>query len=150
MYQKHFLHGSKNIRLPDYDYCNGYFFITNQKDKFGPPLEGNLKKIIEDELKLLETNNFGAKIDSSVIMPTHIHLILCLDQSLLPLSELWRRFKAVTTLKCRREGLSNRESLWQRNFFEHVIRNEVALDRIRKYILQNPIEEKIPLAEIYI
>ena len=28
---------------------------------------------------------------------------------------------------------------WQRNYYEHVIRNETDLDRIRRYIAENPI-----------
>jgi len=28
--------------------------------------------------------------------------------------------------------------LWQRNYFEHVIRNEQSLNRIRQYIVDNP------------
>jgi putative transposase len=29
--------------------------------------------------------------------------------------------------------------LWQRNYYEHIIRNEEALNRIRRYIVENPI-----------
>ena len=29
--------------------------------------------------------------------------------------------------------------LWQRNYYEHIIRTETALDRIRRYILENPL-----------
>ncbi|MBI1746932.1 MAG: hypothetical protein HYR55_10140 [Acidobacteria bacterium] len=28
--------------------------------------------------------------------------------------------------------------LWQRNFYEHIIRNEESLNRIRQYIMDNP------------
>ena len=30
-------------------------------------------------------------------------------------------------------------TLWQRNYFEHVIRNQESLNKIRSYIVQNPI-----------
>jgi hypothetical protein len=29
--------------------------------------------------------------------------------------------------------------VWQRNYFEHIIRNEQSLNRIRRYILDNPV-----------
>ena len=29
--------------------------------------------------------------------------------------------------------------VWQRNFYDHIIRDEVGLDRIRQYILDNPV-----------
>ena len=32
--------------------------------------------------------------------------------------------------------------LWQRNYFEHVIRNENELNRIREYTINNPIKHK--------
>jgi REP element-mobilizing transposase RayT len=31
------------------------------------------------------------------------------------------------------------ERVWQRNYYEHVIRNEEELNRIRQYILENPM-----------
>ena len=31
-----------------------------------------------------------------------------------------------------------RRRLWQRNFYEHIIRNEASLNHIRQYILDNP------------
>jgi len=37
-----------------------------------------------------------------------------------------------------RENAAVRD-VWQRNYFEHIIRNDVALNRIRQYILDNPV-----------
>jgi putative transposase len=53
------------------------------------------------------------------------------------------RFKTLTTKRyvdgVKQFGWSRFESrLWQRNYFEHVIRNEDSLNRIREYILDNP------------
>ena len=55
-----------------------------------------------------------------------------------PLSEVIRIFKASTSRGVNR---LNKEisPLWQRNFYEHVVRNEDDLERIREYILNNPI-----------
>ncbi len=36
-------------------------------------------------------------------------------------------------------GDAHGPAIWQRNYFEHIIRNDVALDRIRQYILDNPV-----------
>jgi REP element-mobilizing transposase RayT len=30
-------------------------------------------------------------------------------------------------------------NIWQRNYFEHIIRNDLALNRIRQYIRDNPV-----------
>jgi len=48
-----------------------------------------------------------------------------------------RSFKAAVTKRVNSvRGV--RLSIWQRNYYEHVIRNEESLDRIREYILANP------------
>jgi putative transposase len=49
------------------------------------------------------------------------------------------QFKAVTTKRARALGGEAVGSLWQRNYYERIIRNEAELDRIRHYIEQNPI-----------
>lgn len=33
---------------------------------------------------------------------------------------------------------TKRQTVWQRNYYEHIIRNERSLNKIREYILQNP------------
>ena len=53
------------------------------------------------------------------------------------------RFKSLTTARYRRGVLQDRwppfpGRLWQRNYYEHVIRNEEELDRVRQYIVDNP------------
>jgi len=90
----------------------------------------------------------GIKIDFMMIMPNHIHVILMFRNSKLDLSEFWRRFKALSTIAVKKTG-SIDSSLWQRNYYEHVIRNEAALSRIRKYIQANPYKENLPLREVY-
>jgi REP element-mobilizing transposase RayT len=50
-----------------------------------------------------------------------------------------RSFKSATTKKIR--SLTKKSFvLWQKNYYEHVIRNEKELFRIRKYIVDNPIK----------
>jgi putative transposase len=59
------------------------------------------------------------------------------------LGEVVAAFKSVTTVHYIR-GVKTRawpafrRQLWQRNYYEHVIRDEKALDRIRRYIDENP------------
>jgi len=138
----------KNIRLKHYDYHTGWFFITN-KTNFGKDLlKDKIYDIAEQELYALVKKTNGVSLDYGVFMLNHIHAILIFDDAELNLSEFWRRYKAITTLKAKRAGLQE-ESLWQRNYFEHVIRTEKALFRIREYIKHNPYKENIPIREIY-
>ena len=75
-------------------------------------------------------------------MPTHIHLILILEQCEFKLGEVVRRLKAVTS---KQSGIK----LWQPNYYEHVIRNERALGKIREYIINNPLAERIEFTQFY-
>jgi putative transposase len=60
------------------------------------------------------------------------------------LGEVVHRFKTMIT-KRYADGVkqlgwaSFRGRLWQRNYYEHIIRDEPALDRIRRYIQENPL-----------
>jgi len=53
------------------------------------------------------------------------------------LSVIIRTYKSALTNWCRKNGFSNFK--WQRNYYEHIIRNEKELSRIREYIQNNPI-----------
>lgn len=48
-------------------------------------------------------------------------------------------FKQAVTLRIRRLQGLNKERIWQRNYYEHVIRDEVELNRVRQYIHENPL-----------
>ena len=63
----------------------------------------------------------------------------------LSLPDVVHRFKTLTTKRyadgVKRFGwVSFPNRLWQRNYYEHVIRDEESLNRIRKYILDNPVQ----------
>src|SRR6266542_4465552 len=47
-----------------------------------------------------------------------------------------RTYKAAVTMLCRREGHTNFR--WQRSYYEHVMRDDVELNRTRQYISDNP------------
>jgi hypothetical protein len=48
--------------------------------------------------------------------------------------------KSVVTKRARSAGLCSGGALWQRGFYDHVIRNEADLHRIRTYIRYNPLQ----------
>lgn len=87
-------------------------------------------------------------------MPNHLHGVLLIEPSggamtesrrRLSLGEVIQRFKTFTTTQYIKgvrtlgwEAFPGR--LWQRNYFEHIIRDEEALNQIRTYIERNPLE----------
>lgn len=54
------------------------------------------------------------------------------------ISSIIRAYKASVTSNCRK--INHHEFQWQRNYYEHIIRNEKALNNIRKYIKENPMK----------
>lgn len=134
--------GHKDIRLSMYDYqSNGYYFVTIVTKERKKVLENNIRQIEED---LLETTHDirGVSVDTNIIMPNHIHLIFALNDCEFPLGEIVRRFKAKVS---RRFGFP----VWQSNYYEHVIRDEDTLNRIREYIIHNTELEMIKFEQFY-
>jgi len=132
----------KEIRLKSYDYrSNGYYFITICTNR-GKPYIKKYKEIIERILLSLPERFSGLKIDWYILMPTHLHMIFVFNETKKDLSEIIRSFKALVTR-------NTRIKFWQRNYYEHVIRNENVLLKIREYIQNNPLAERIEFEEFY-
>lgn len=49
------------------------------------------------------------------------------------------QFKSKTTKEMKKQGLLTKHAVWQRDFYDHIIRNLTALHHIREYIQQNPV-----------
>lgn len=86
-------------------------------------------------------------MDTAVVMPNHFHGIVFLekcDEGLMnqapTLGKIVRTLKAVSTRLIRRH---NPNFVWQRNYYEHIIRDEDSLNKIREYITTNPLRWKL-------
>ena len=138
-----------NPRLKHFDYSeNGYYFITNNTHFSRVYLTDHTKELIKSELFDLERRFEGVNIYYYSIMPTHVHVIIALHNSVKTIPQIWRVFKSITSVKARKNGFKD-SHLWQLNYFEHIIRNEKALESIVLYIRNNPFKENIPFHEIY-
>ena len=149
------IHHRKSIRLQNYDYSQaGAYFITictQHRQHF-------LGEIIQNEMRLNEAGTMilqqwetlpqrfsSLQLDAFVIMPNHIHGILVLDgHSNKTLADIVGAFKSITTNEYIKgvkqyHWQSFDRIFWQRNYYEHIIRNEQALNQIREYIVYNPI-----------
>ncbi|MFZ9736812.1 MAG: hypothetical protein ACO3EZ_02270 [Prochlorotrichaceae cyanobacterium] len=54
------------------------------------------------------------------------------------LSQIIAYWKYQTTKHINQDRESIGTKCWQRNYYEHIIRNEASLDRLRQYIMDNP------------
>ncbi len=133
----------RNVRLKHYDYsADGHYFVTICAHQ-GKPMIDKHKGIVEIVLRELPERLAGVSIDYYVVMPSHVHVIFVLQEAKVPLCEVVRTFKSLVT---KRTAV---ETFWQRGYYEHVIRNERALLKIREYIQSNPLAEKIKFKQFY-
>jgi REP element-mobilizing transposase RayT len=140
----------RSIRLRKYDYSKpGSYFVTictdNRKCLFGG-IDSQGMHLNELGLLILSIWNElpahypSIKLDLFVIMPNHVHGILNLSEASASLSEIIRAFKSFSSREINKKFRSPGEALWQRGFYEHVLRNEDDLDQTRQYILNNPLK----------
>lgn len=139
----------KQIRLKTYNYGQkGYYFITictkDRKEllcKKNCDLKENktfelseIGKIVEDSIKNIEEIYKEVKVDDYVIMPNHIHLILNIDKDTnISVSKIIQQTKSWVTKKV---GFP----IWQKSFYDHVIRKEQDYYEILNYIQMNPLK----------
>lgn len=78
-------------------------------------------------------------------MTNHVHVILVFAGASASLPAIVQAFKSRTTVRARVHGLTGK--LWQRGYYERVIRDERELARIREYIRNNPLAERVEFLE---
>ena len=92
------------------------------------------------------------EIDAYIVMPNHLHGIIIIRNNALmeattriapTIGNIIGAFKSITTNKYIREVRNNNfapfdKILWQRNYYEHIIRDDEAFYKIREYIFNNP------------
>ena len=149
------IHHRRSIRLKGYDYSQaGLYFITiccqNRICLFGKTNDGEM---------ILNDAGYAAKkywyeipmhyphirLHEFVIMPNHVHGIVGaenippLRENIPPLGNIVRGYKiGVTKWFQKNKNYQIGTKIWQRNYWEHIIRNENEYRRITQYIINNP------------
>lgn len=115
-------------------------------------------KIVEEEWLKTAEKRYEIELDLWVVMPNHFHGIILIDDHRRgttcraqstperfgkpvtgSIPTIMRAFKSASARRVNQLRRTPGESLWQRNYWEHVIRNQQELDMIREYIQNNPI-----------
>jgi len=149
----------KRLRLRRYDYAShGAYFVTMCTQRrlhlLDPEPVHTMIRKAWDELGRKFSN---VRLDEFVVMPDHIHGIVWLVGADLrvgpqemgghigpPLPRVMQWFKTMTTNEYIRGVKQHRWTqfcgkLWQRNYYERVIRNDRELYETRQYIRHNPV-----------
>ncbi len=158
----------KTLRLKHFDYSsNGLYFITvctyGKENFFGKITDGKMflspcGKIAEEEIGVVNQKRQGQYIEITkyVIMPNHIHMIICIfkpdffheykqEDFSKPVSQaissVMRSYKAAVTKRVRENSDETNMPyrIWQSRYFDNVIRNEKAYAKIYDYIETNPL-----------
>ena len=148
-------HHRHSIRLKEYDYSqSGFYFVTicvqHRECLFGSVFDN---KMILNEVGVMIKKWYGElenKFQNVIyhayrIMPNHFHSIIEITEmgAGVSLPEIVQWFKTMTTneyvRKVKNSGWKPFDGrLWQRNYYEHIIRNEQAFEKISEYIIYNP------------
>jgi putative transposase len=147
-------HHRRSIRLRNHDYtqCGRYFVticVQNRECLLGSIWQGHffaseLGKVVQQALKALQQDYPETTIESWVVMPNHLHFILEIQQQTdISLGALVRQFKYDTTKQINELRNSPGTKVWQRNYYENIIRTDRAHQIIKNYIHQNPTRWEI-------
>ena len=132
----------RSPRLPDWEYSRAAAtFVT-----FCTSNRGNVLGVVNDDEVFLNhvgrlcvaaldsiPEHANASVDCSVVMPDHVHSILLARDDGVDIRAIIGSVKAQVSRNASIAGL------WQRSFYDHVVRNDADLDRIREYIGTNPM-----------
>ncbi|GLI32783.1 transposase [Desulforhabdus amnigena] len=141
----------------------------NRECLFGEIVDGEMRlntagKIVADEWVKTEEIRNEIEMDEWVVMPNHLHGILVItgsgitphgegdrrcrgDQPVAPtgprprsIGAVMAGFKSAVTKRINELRRTPGQKLWQRNYWEHIVRTETELNRIREYIWNNPAQ----------
>jgi len=132
----------------------------------GAVVLSNIGRIVAQSWMWLGDHHPYVDLDAWVIMPNHIHgIVVILDDDIVsrdrrggcrgdpcrggsrtaptaakrkPLGRLIGAFKTVSTKRINEIRCTPGDRFWQRNYWEHIIRDESSLAQIRQYVINNP------------
>jgi putative transposase len=147
------IHHRRSIRLVGYDYArSGAYFITicthDRQCIFGDIVDGEMNlnelgNIVRSDWLNLGKHHPNVEIDELVVMPNHLHGIICLDDRsddrAKSISEIMRGFKTFSARKINKLFGQKGTPIWQRNYYERIVRTEEELENTRNYIINNPM-----------
>ena len=109
-------------------------------------------RIVEDAWFDLPNHDANVELGAFVVMPNHVHGIVIIvgagsvgagsepatKKTTHALSEIVRGFKTFSARRINEHRRTPGIAVWQRNYYEHIVRGEESLRRIERYIVENP------------
>ena len=127
----------QNVELDEFvimpNHLHGIILIVNNSEVEFSEVEGEALAISNDQNQqnlsrqcFAPTVNTGETIKINGTKPQSLAAII-------------QNYKSVSTRQINRINKAQGSVIWQRNYYEHIIRDEEALNNIRQYIFNNPI-----------
>lgn len=145
----------QSIRLKNYDYSqSGLYFMTictqNRECLFGDIIGHPVSMILNQYGKIIENvweslpDHHSVELDVFQIMPNHVHFILHIvlgasRRAPTMLGFIVGMFKTECTKQINKLRNTHGQKIFQRNYYERIIRTENDLNKIREYIKLNPL-----------
>jgi putative transposase len=151
------VHRRRSIRLAGYDYSQaGGYFITICSHNRALLLEDErVQHVVRSAWQDLPARFPTIALDEFTVMPNHIHGIILLRgaassaqtlqgaaSSAPTLGRVVRAFKSISAIEANEILHRSGQPFWQRNYYEHIIRDEDELHALRQYIRDNPVNWK--------
>jgi REP element-mobilizing transposase RayT len=161
------IHRRRSIRLRGYDYSQaGAYYVTvctrGKVHLFGQVVEGEMAlndagRMVRSAWEHMPRQFPTFELDGYVVMPNHFHAVIRIVGAPLvgapnragtrpapTVGDIVGAFKSITTDEflrgVRESGWSPLNgALWQRNYYEHIIRDDDELNKIREYVATNPV-----------
>ena len=159
----------RSIRLKGHDYTSpGAYFITVRTHAgaslFGDIDEGKIElndygRVVREEWLRTASVRPDVILDEFVVMPNHLHSIVVITHTTVgatrrvaatghgtpagpapgSIGAVIGQFKSLTAKRINELRDTPGTPVWQRNYYEHIVRSDEALQHIREYIRSNPL-----------
>ena len=144
----------KRLRLPEYDYSqNGAYFVTictvDRRHIFWRPVGADsirpgrlplseLGWMAEESIRAIPSHYPQVILEKWVVMPNHIHLLLRIENGRRIISAPTKSLSTMIGQMKREVSKAAGYPVWQKGFYEHVVRNDRDFLDIWTYIDTNP------------
>ena len=125
-------------RLASFEYFGSYaYFVTCATEHGSQHFKD--KAVVNSLLPILRetSGRFGFSIYAYCFMPDHLHL-LAVGKDDSPLHRFMKLFKQQSSFAFKK---AYGESLWQKSYYDHILRKEEALSDVALYIFNNPVRK---------
>ena len=131
---------SRSLRLKDFNYASpgvAYHIAIGANEKQNIFTKPSINQMVVDTLEN-SAKLYGYKLIAYCLMPDHLHVLVQAGEDAKALREFVRGFKSYCSVAT---PVATNRKLWQRGFYEHILRKEENVADIAEYILNNPVRK---------